>query len=164
MEQLPDLCVDRFIGQGELVFEIRIGRNIGVVNQLTNGFCGAAHIAPADMQPAFTQHADPADAFEAGEGKPDREPLQGLKQSAAERSPDESCPEPTRESDHDEGKEEGADEELIERGTVVGGEEEVVEAMDVACKYAEDEEKEVDSSEDVIDVPSNPGGESSRGA
>jgi hypothetical protein len=45
----------------------------------------------------------------------------------------------------------------------MGREDEVVQAVDVAGEYAEDEEREIDGSEDVIDVLSNPGSESSRG-
>jgi hypothetical protein len=172
LHQFSNLGIDGLIVRCELLLKRRIRLYVRVVDELADGFCGTAHIAPTDMEAALVEHPHPTTALKSRKGEPDGKPFQRLQQSPAERSPDKNGPEPAGESDHDEGKEKSGNKELVQRGTVVriesgtqpygdGGkdrsEEETVEAMDMTGENADCEEHEIDTRQDGIDPFVNPG-------
>src|SRR5580658_1226672 len=125
-------------------FEVR------VMDELANGFRGAAHVTPTNMEALLAKHAHPASSLVASEGNPYGHAFEGFEQAPAHGSPDENDPEPTGEGDHNEGKEESGNEEFVERGGGLpdeGAEEKPVEAVNVGGEDTEAEENHIDETQ-----------------
>ena len=90
-----DVPVDLSVLLREQVGKVRFAFEFGVVHDLTNSFGAAAHIAPADVQPALAQHAHPTGPLDATKSAPERNTFKGFEKSATKRSPDQDGAEPS---------------------------------------------------------------------